>query len=490
MKKNFTTLCLTIILLLGFRTTSMAQTTLTTGDIGFVMLNLDASPMTWSWVPLVDISSGTVIYFTDNGWNGYTGGFVYDQATLAANNDDLLTFTATSTIPKGTVITFNGSAFSPSYGTISWLGVASPSSPSGDQMFAYQGSFSSPTFIAGIHSDYNSSIYDATTKWANNNENTSYLGLAYSSLPSGLTNGTNAVSLFPGITESDNAKYTGSTTSGTKTELLAAINNYSNWSNDNTTPYTWTGNFTVNASFIAPTVTTMDVTDISKNSATGNGNVTATGGANITERGIYYSTTNGCPDGTGTKVSTTGNWSTTGAFTQEITGLTPGTTYYVKAFATNSSGTGYGSQVTFTTKATPVITWSNPDEITYGTLLSATQLNATANTAGTFTYTPAVGTKLNAGNGQTLQVDFTPTDLTNFEATSKIVSINVAKANPVISWTNPTEITYGTLLSATQLNATADVDGSIVYTPAIDTKIIAGNAQNLKTDFTPHDVTN
>ena len=224
-----------------------AQTTLSTGDIAFVMLNLDASPMTWSWVPLVDISTSTVIYFTDDGWNGYTSAFVYDEATLAINNDDLLSFTVTSPIPKGTVITFNGSAFSPSYGTISWIGVVSPSSTSGDQMLAFQGTFASPSFIAGVHSDYNSSIYDATTKWATNNENASYIGLSYSSLPPGLTNGTNAVSLFPGITESDNAKYTGSTTSGTKTELLAAINNYANWSNDNTTPYTWSGNFTVNA---------------------------------------------------------------------------------------------------------------------------------------------------------------------------------------------------------------------------------------------------
>ena len=48
-------------------------------------------------------------------------------------------------------------------------------------------------------------------------------------------------------------------------------------------------------------------------------------------------------------------------------------------------------------KATPVITWANPADIVYGTALSATQLNATADVAGSFVYTPAAGVKLNAG---------------------------------------------------------------------------------------------
>ena len=48
-------------------------------------------------------------------------------------------------------------------------------------------------------------------------------------------------------------------------------------------------------------------------------------------------------------------------------------------------------------KATPTITWSTPADITYGTALSATQLNATASVPGTFVYTPAAGTVLNAG---------------------------------------------------------------------------------------------
>ena len=139
-------------------------------------------------------------------------------------------------------------------------------------------------------------------------------------------------------------------------------------------------------------------------------------------------------------------------------------------------------------KATPIITWANPSDITYGTALSATQLNATSNVAGSFVYTPASGTVLAAGT-QALKVDFTPTDATNYTATSKTVSINVGKAIPVITWANPSAITYGTALSATQLNATSNVAGNFVYTPASGTVLAAGT-QTLTVDFTPTDATN
>ncbi|PYR64736.1 MAG: hypothetical protein DMG20_15925 [Acidobacteria bacterium] len=136
-------------------------------------------------------------------------------------------------------------------------------------------------------------------------------------------------------------------------------------------------------------------------------------------------------------------------------------------------------------KATPVITWNNPADITYGTAFGGTQLNATASTAGSFTYTPSTGTVLNVGNGQTLHVDFTPTDNTNYNVASKDVVINVLKATPTITWNNPADITTGTALSGTQLNATASVAGSFVYTPAAGTVLSEGNGQTLHVDFTP-----
>jgi len=63
-------------------------------------------------------------------------------------------------------------------------------------------------------------------------------------------------------------------------------------------------------------------------------------------------------------------------------------------------------------KATPAITWATPAAITHGAALSSTQLNATANVAGSFAYIPAAGAILSAGTN-TLLVTFTPTDATN-----------------------------------------------------------------------------
>jgi hypothetical protein len=80
------------------------------------------------------------------------------------------------------------------------------------------------------------------------------------------------------------------------------------------------------------------------------------------------------------------------------------------------------------TKAAPVLSWSPPEGIVYGTPLGAAQLNATANAAGTFTYAPAAGTILNAGGGQTLMATFTPANTNNYESGSISTSIDVAQA--------------------------------------------------------------
>ena len=87
-----------------------------------------------------------------------------------------------------------------------------------------------------------------------------------------------------------------------------------------------------------------------------------------------------------------------------------------------------GSLVQTVDKATPIITWANPADITYGTALSGTQLNASADTAGSFVYTPVSGTVLNVGMGQNLHVDFTPTDTANYNNAMADVSINVTPA--------------------------------------------------------------
>ena len=105
--------------------------------------------------------------------------------------------------------------------------------------------------------------------------------------------------------------------------------------------------FTTTQNVSAPTVTTSQVTNIQQTSATGGGNVTSTGGANVTERGICWSTSHN-PTTSGSHANSgTGM----GSFTVNMTGLTANTTYYVRAYAINSAGTSYGSEVSFTTTA-------------------------------------------------------------------------------------------------------------------------------------------
>jgi Galactose oxidase, central domain len=94
-----------------------------------------------------------------------------------------------------------------------------------------------------------------------------------------------------------------------------------------------------------PIVTTAAITGITNTSATSGGNVTFTGGSAITARGVCWSTTAN-PTIANTKTS---NGTGTGIFTSSLTGLSPGTTYNVRAYATNSSGTAYGANVKFTT---------------------------------------------------------------------------------------------------------------------------------------------
>ena len=140
-------------------------------------------------------------------------------------------------------------------------------------------------------------------------------------------------------------------------------------------------------------------------------------------------------------------------------------------------------------KATPVITWANPAAITYGTALSATQLNATTSVPGTFSYTPANGSLLSTGT-QTLSITFTPTDTVNYTSATATVSLVVNKATPVITWATPAAVTMGTSLSTTQLNATASVAGTFAYTPAAGTVLSAMGAQTLFATFTPSDTAN
>ena len=115
--------------------------------------------------------------------------------------------------------------------------------------------------------------------------------------------------------------------------------------NDAGTAYGEEISFTTNKQVVLPTVTTTSATSVTETSAVTGGNVTSDGNASVTERGVVYATTQN-PTTANTKVA---SGSGTGSYTCNLSGLQPNTTYYVRAYAINSKGTAYGTQVTFTT---------------------------------------------------------------------------------------------------------------------------------------------
>jgi len=148
-----------------------------------------------------------------------------------------------------------------------------------------------------------------------------------------------------------------------------------------------------------------------------------------------------------------------------------------------------GGQGSPSALASPTIVWPSPAAISYGTALSSTQLNATANYSGAITYTPASGSILSAGT-QTLNATFTPSDSTRVTSATATNSITVNKATPIITWNTPAPAAIGTVLSNAQLDATASVTGAFVYSPVVGTVMNTAGAQTLSVTFTPTDSAN
>ena len=126
-------------------------------------------------------------------------------------------------------------------------------------------------------------------------------------------------------------------------------------------------------------------------------------------------------------------------------------------------------------KATPVITWANPASITYGTALSATQLNATASVAGTFAYSPVAGTILSPGT-QTLSTTFTPTDAVDYATASKNVSLAVTQASTTTTITSlsPNPTSPGTPVAISF--SVSGVAGAAVPTGTVTAKANTGES--------------
>ena len=152
--------------------------------------------------------------------------------------------------------------------------------------------------------------------------------------------------------------------------------------NNNEVMYGEQKSFTTAESIHEPTIVTNSISDITQISAIGGGNITSNGGASITARGVCWSTL---------KNPTVGNSHTTdgtgeGEFSSNITGLTANTTYYVRAYATNSVGTSYGEELSFTTSETiqkPTVVTNAVTNITQTTALCSGNVTSNGGAAVT-----------------------------------------------------------------------------------------------------------
>ena len=151
-----------------------------------------------------------------------------------------------------------------------------------------------------------------------------------------------------------------------------------------------------------------------------------------------------------------------------------GTTTLATILLANAVMCGCGSGNGGTPPSTPAITWATPAAITYGTALSATQLDATANVAGTFTYTPAEGAVLGVGS-QTLSAMFTPTDTVKY-------TITTAKVTLMVNTTAPTVSTSAALNSAVIVSL-ADVTPSSTTYYTVDGSAPTASSQQYQAPF-------
>jgi hypothetical protein len=121
-------------------------------------------------------------------------------------------------------------------------------------------------------------------------------------------------------------------------------------------------------------------------------------------------------------------------------------------------------------QATPSVAWATPAAITYGTTLSSLQLNATSNVPGSFSYSPAAGTILSAGQ-QLLAATFTPNDTTNYITAVQTVhmTVNPAASSLALSGTpNPAAQGKTETLTAT-VTSVGQPTGNVVFTSGMNT---------------------
>ena len=308
---------------------------------------------------------------------------------------------------------------------------------------------------------------------------------------------------------------TSATAAGSYSVTAAAYGNYTG-----TTTGTWTINassasfsisptsFTYNGSSQGPTITpspagvTFGTAGTPAATAAGSYTVTATANGS-------YSGTSGATPWTISKATPAGTltWATPAAITYgtalnatqlDASSTLPGSFVYTPAAGAVLNAGTQTLSVTFTptdttdyTSATATVSLVvNPEPVTFTVTPVSFPYNGSSQ-GPTITPSPAGATFGTTGATSAISVgsySLTANATGNFTGTSGAQGWAITKANPVITWATPAAITYGTALGATQLNATATVPGTFVYSPAAGAVLSAG-AQTLSVTFTPTDGT-
>jgi len=222
-----------------------------------------------------------------------------------------------------------------------------------------------------------------------------------------------------------------------------------------------------------PAVTTAGVIDITQTSAYSGGQVTSDGNAKVTARGVCWNTSEN-PTITNSKTSdSTG----TGLFTSHLTQLAPNTFYYVKAYATNSEGTVYGNQVTFTTDEVAIATLTTTG-LKSVSLTSAGSGGEISNDGGV----PVTerGVCWNTSGSPTISDSHSSDGTGSGFFSSTLTELTISTTYYVKAYAiNSIGTGYGNELSFTQMEPVADNDGNIYSIVTIGPQVWMG--ENLKT---------